>query len=228
LLAVNEAPSGGDPKPFYLDGYKYHNKSAREDFEGSIEAFTYPPEFEQCDGTKSLGRGLHFTQQRRRPFGLSYRTKVGNDSGGMDYGYKLHVVYNALAQPSSKNFASVSDSPEAIAFSWSFSTKPVRVSGYRPIPHVIIDSTESQSSLMMAIEDILYGSPAASPRIPTPDELITLFAEWPELKVTDNGDGTVTYDGPDNVVSILSNTTFQINSTNVTDNTDGTFTATSL
>jgi hypothetical protein len=227
LMSVNESPTGGDPKPFYVDGYKYMNKPAREEFEGSIEAFTYPPEFEVCDGTKPLGRGLYFAQQRRKPFSLSYRTLVGNDLDGVDHGYKLHLVYNALAQPSTKSFASMSNSPEAIGFSWTFSTKPVRVTGHMPLSHLVIDSTTSQSSLMMAIEDILYGSPAAAPRIPAPSEVVTLFSAWPELNVTDNGDGTVTYDGPDDIVSILSNTTFQLNSDGVTDNANGTFTATS-
>lgn len=228
LTAVSESPTGGEARPFYVDGYKYLNKPTREEFEGSIEAFTYPSEFEACDGTKSLGRGLYFGQQRRKSFSLSYRTKVGNDLEGIDHGYKLHLIYNALAQPASKNFTTLSDNPEALAFGWSFSTKPIRVTGHRPVPHLIVDSTKAQSSLMIAIEDILYGSVAASPRIPLPSEVITLFAEWPELNVVNNGDGTFTVDGPDNVVSILSNTTFQINSPAVTDNGNGTFTATSL
>jgi hypothetical protein len=228
LTAVNETPSGGEIKPYFVDGYIYMHKAAREAMEGTIEAYTYPPEFEACDGTASLGKGLYFGQQRRRSFGMSYRTLVGNDLAGTDYGYKLHLVYNALATPSSKNYATVSDNPEAINFSWNFSTKPIKVAGHRPVPHIIIDSAQSQSSLMIAIEDILYGSSIASPRMPLPSEVITLFSAWPEMKVTDNGDGTFTIDGPDDVVSILNTTTFQLTSSDVTDNANGTFTATSL
>lgn len=216
LMSVNESPTGAEAKPFYLDGYKYMNKSSREEFEGSIEAFTYPLEFEVCDGTKNLGRGLQLTQQRRKSFGLSYRTRVGNDIDGTDHGYKVHLIYNALALPSAKTYSSIGENPEATTFNWSFSTKPIRVPGHRPVPHMIIDSTQTQQSLLIALEDILYGSTLASPRMPLPSEVITLFAEWPELRIVDNGDGTFTVDGPDNIVSILNTNTFQINSESVT------------
>lgn len=187
----------------------------------------YPKEFEVCDGSKSLGRGLYFGQQRRRPFGLSYRTLIGNDLAGVTHGYKLHIVYNALATPSSKNYVSLNDSPEAITFNWSFTTKPVRVAGHRPVPHIILASNETSPSLLAAVEDILYGSQTSNPRIPTPAELITLFTEWPEMLVLDNGDGTFTVDGPDSVVSILNSTTYQITSDSAVDDGDGTFTVTS-
>jgi hypothetical protein len=228
LTAVTEAPTGGEARAFYMDGYRYMNRLSREEMSGTIEALTYPKEFEACDGTQSLGRGLYFGQQRRKTFGLCYRTQVGNDVAGVDHGYKLHLVYHALAAPSTKNFTSITDSPEASSFSWTFSTKPVRVANHRPVPHIVIDSTQSQSSLMIAIEDILYGSSIASPRMPLPSEIITLFSAWPEMKITNNGDGTFTADGPDNVVSILNTTTFQLNSSDVTDNADGSFDATSL
>lgn len=215
LTSVNESPTGGEAKPFYVDGYKYMNKPTREEFEGSIEAFTYPNEFEACDGTKSLGRGLSLGQQRRKSFGLSYRTKIGNDVSGLDHGYKLHLVYNATAVPSSKAFSAIGANTEPVVFSWSFSTKPIRVAGHRPVPHMTIDSTITQRSLLIAIEDILYGSEIAPPRMPLPSEVITLFAGWPDLRVVDNGDGTFTVDGPDDIVSLLNTTTFQINSESV-------------
>src|SRR5690349_9269594 len=203
LTSVTESPTGGEAKPLYVDGYKYMNRAGREEMEGSIEAFTYPPEFEACDGTASLGKGLYFGQQRRKSFDLCYRTQVGNDLAGTDHGYKLHLIYNALATPSTKNYATVGDNPEAINFSWSFSTKPVKVSGYRPVPHIIFDSTQSQESLMIAIEDILYGSSLVNARMPTPSEVITLFVGWHELKITNNGNGTFTVDGPDTFVTIV-------------------------
>jgi len=228
LTAVTETPTGGDAQPFYVDGYKYMNKQAREEMAGTIEAFTYPPEFEACDGTQLIGRGLYFGQQRRKSFGLCYRTQIGNDLDGVNHGYKLHLIYNALAAPSTKNYVTIGDNPEATNFSWSFTTKPIRVPNHLPVPHIIIDSTQSQESLMIALEDILYGSSAASPRMPLPSEVITLFAEWPSMVVTDNGDGTFTIDGPEDIVSILNSTTFQINSTSSVDNGDGTYSVTSL
>jgi hypothetical protein len=228
LTSVSEEASGGDPRAYYIDGYLYSNRASREDFAGTIEAFTYPKEFEICDGTKSVGRGLHFGQQRRRSFGMSYRTIIGNDLAGIRHGYKLHLVYNALAKPTNKSFNTMSDSPDAITFSWSFSTKPMRVAGYRPVPHVVVDSTETQVSLLSALEDIIYGSESTAPRLPAPAELITLFSGWPEMLVVDNGDGTFTVDGPDDVVSVLNSTTFQITSDAATNNGNGTYSVSSL
>jgi hypothetical protein len=228
LVGVSESASGGDPKAYYIDGYMYAQRPAREDFQGSIEAFTYPKEFEICDGTRSVGRGLHFGSQRRRHFGMSYRSGVGNDVAGLGYGYKLHIVYNALAAPSQKDYKSTNDNPDVITFNWSFVTRPIRVAGYQPVPHIIVDSSETQPSLMAALEDILYGSATTSPRLPTPSEVITLFSEWPEMVVVDNGDGTFTVDGPDSVVSLLSSTTYQITSDSATNNGNGTFTVSSL
>jgi hypothetical protein len=228
LISVNESSSGGDPKAYYIDGYMYALRPTREDFQGSIEAFMYPKEFERCDGTKGMGRGLHLGNQRRYPFGLSYRTVVGNDISGESYGYKLHIVYNALANPSSRDYRTISDDPEAITFNWSFSTKPIRVIGHKPIPHIIVDSHETQPSLLVALEDILYGSATTPPRLPTPTEVITLFEEWPEMTVIDNGDGTFTVDGPENVVSLLNSTTYQITSDAAIDGGNGTFTVASL
>jgi hypothetical protein len=215
LTSVSESPTGGEARPFYVDGYKYMNKPAREEFEGSIEAFTYPTEFEACDGTRSMGKGLFLGQQRKKPFSLSYRTKIGNDVAGLDHGYKIHLIYNALAQPSTKGYSSVGATTDPSVFSWSFSTKPIRVAGHRPVPHIIVDSTTTPSSLMVALEDILYGSSIASPRIPAPSEVITLFAEWPELLIVDNGDGTFTLEGPDHILAMLNTNTFQITSDTV-------------
>lgn len=215
LTSVSEAPTGGEAKPLYIDGYKYMNKSTREEFEGSIEAFTYPTEFEQCEGTRQLGRGLSLGQQRRKSFGLSYRTKIGNDLSGLEHGYNLNLVYNALATPSTKNFVAVGDTTDPTIFSWSFSTKGIRVPGHLPVMHMTVNSTQTQSSLLIALEDILYGNDLVAPRMPLPSEVITLFAEWPDLLIVDNGDGTFTVDGPDSVISMLNSNTFQITSNSV-------------
>lgn len=227
LIGVNETPSGGDAKTYYIDGYMYSHRAAQEIFQGSIDAFTYPKEFEACDGTVQLARGLQFTQQRRSSFGLSYRSRVGNDLSGIDYGYKIHLVYNALVTPSERNNKAISDSPEAIEFNWSFTCKPYRLLGYQPIPHVVVDSNETMPSLMAAIEDILYGSDTASPRLPTPSELKTLFEGWPEMVVMDNGNGTFTVDGPPHMVSMLNSTTYQITSPTAIVDGDGPFTVSS-
>lgn len=227
LISVNESVSGGEAKPFYIDGFKFANRSSPEEYAATISAFTYPREFAACDGSAYLGRGLHVTQQRRKSFGLSYRTKVGNDTLGENHGYKLHLVYNALAAPTSRDYRTVSADPEAATFDWNVTTRPVRLSGYRPSPHLIIDSTLSTPELMASLEDILYGSSSTSPRLPLPNEVVALFAEWPELYIQDHGDGTFTASGPDNVVSVIDSQTFQIVSDTATDHGDGTFTVSS-
>jgi hypothetical protein len=227
LISVSENPTGGESTPFYIDGYKYHEKSAPEEFRANIEAYTYPDEFEVCNGTQSLGSGLYITQQRRVPFGLCYRTRVGNPVDGDDHGYKLHLVYNALAAPTNKNYSTVDDSPDPLAFNWAITTKPVKTPGHRPTPQMIVDSTKVTAPLLKAIEDILYGTTDDAPRLPSPTEIISLFGGWPTLQVVDNGDGTFTIYGPDDVVRLLDATTFQITSETVVNNGDGSFDVTS-
>jgi hypothetical protein len=227
LVAVNETSSGGDPKPYYVDGYKYQNRAAPEEFEATLEAYTYPSEFAVCDGTASLGRGLFLTQQPRSSFGLCYRTRIGNDVDGDGRGYKLHIVYNALATPSARNYASITDNPEAITFGWNLTVKPTLLGGYKPVQHMVVDSTLVDVPLLSTLETILYGSGSSEARLPPPTEVIALFTGWPSLFVADNGDGTFTVSGPDDVVRLLDSRTFQITAATVIDNADGTFEVTS-
>lgn len=176
LTGLTESPSGADATPIYADNIKYLNLLSAEQFGGTIEAFTYPDEFGQCDGTAEPEAGIKIGQQRRKTFGLSYRTRLGNDEDGSDHGYKLHLVYGALAAPSEKAYATINDTPEALAFSWVFSTTPVAVSGLRPTAIVTIDSTTVDSDSLAALEDALYGTVGTDPRLPLPDEVVGMFA----------------------------------------------------
>lgn len=175
LVSVSESPTGGDPKPAYIDGYKFRNVASFEEFEATLEAFAAPKEFAPCDGSLSIQNGLIATQQPRRSFDLSYRTKVGNAVEGLDHAYKIHLVYNALAAPAQRNNATLSDSQGLNALSWSLTTLPPSVTGYKPTAHWIIDSRDAPSGLLTAIEDILYGTAVAAPRMPLVSELISMF-----------------------------------------------------
>lgn len=175
LTTVTESPSGAESNPQYADNVKYLNLVSAEQFGATVEAFTYPNEFGQCDGTAEPSPGIYLGQQGRRSFGLAYRTKVGNDLDGADHGYKLHLVYGALASPSEKAYATINDSPEAIAFSWDITTTPVAVSGHKPTALITIDSTKVDPADLTALEEILYGTAVDEPRLPQPDEVITLI-----------------------------------------------------
>ena len=182
LTAVTESPSGAEATPLYADDIKYLNLISNEEFGCTIEAYTYPYEFAECDGSAALAAGVMIGQQKRKIFGLSYRTAFGNDVDGTDYGYKLHLVYGCLAAPSEKAYATINDSPEAITFSWEVTTTPVSVTGFKPTSQITIDSTKVKAEKLTALEDILYGKdgePAAAtePRLPLPDEIATLFSE---------------------------------------------------
>lgn len=183
LTAVSESPSGGDARPFYLEGQKYLNFSASEEFEATIQAFGAPAEFAVCDGTAMIMNGLFVTQQRRQSFGLSYRTRVGNDSNGVDHGYKLHLVYNALAAPSERGNATIGDSTDPISFSWAITTVPAGVAGFRPTAHYLVDSRQTHPTTLAYLEAILYGSDGENPRQPTASELKDIFATDPETLI---------------------------------------------
>jgi hypothetical protein len=174
LTTVTETPTGADSNPLYADNIKYLNLIAAEAFEGTIEAYTYPDEFAQCDGTAEPQPGIYLGQQGRRLFGLAYRTRIGNDLDGTDHGYKLHFIYGALAAPSEKAFASINDAPEAITFSWGISTTPVSVDGYKPTALLTIDSTKVDAGDLQALEDIIWGTAGDDPRLPLPNEVIAL------------------------------------------------------
>lgn len=174
LTAVTESPSGADANTLYADNIEYLNLTAAEKFGATIEAYSYPDEFAECDGSAELAPGVTIGQQTRKMFGFSYRTKVGNDVND-EAGYKIHLVYGAKAAPSERAYATVNDSPEAITFSWEISTTPVAVAGFKPTAHVEIDSTKTDSTKLTAFEAILYGSTTAAARLPLPDEVKTLL-----------------------------------------------------
>lgn len=176
LTAVTESPSGAEASPLYADDIKYLNLISNEEFGGTIEAYTYPDEFAQCDGSAALVAGVMIGQQPRKTFGLCYRTTLGNDVANNDYGYKLHLVYGALAAPSEKAYATINDSPEAITFSWEFSTTPVNVPGHKPTSCITIDSTKCDKSKLAALEEILYGTEENEARLPLPEEIATIMA----------------------------------------------------
>jgi hypothetical protein len=176
LTTVTESPSGADANPSYADNIKYLNLISAEEFGGTIEAYTYPDEFAQCDGTVTPQPGVAVGQQSRKQFGLCYRTKVGNDVDGVDFGYKLHLVYGALAAPSEKAYATINDSPEALSFSWDFTTTPAPVTGYKPTSLIIVDSTVVDPADLASLETLLYGAAATPAALPTPDAVIALFA----------------------------------------------------
>jgi hypothetical protein len=175
LTTVTESPSGAESNPQFADNIKYLNLLSAEEFGGTIEAFTYPDEFAQNDGTVAPQPGVSVGQQARKPFGLCYRSRLGNDVDGTDHGYKLHLVYGALASPSEKAYATINDSPEAIAFSWEFTTTPVAVAGLKPTALIVVDSTVVDAADLTALEDILYGTAVDDPRLPLPDEVIAIF-----------------------------------------------------
>ena len=174
LTTVTESPTGAEPSAQYADNIKYLNLVSAEEFGGTIEAFTYPEEFGQCDGTALPAPGVAVGQQGRKMFGLSFRTKVGNDVDGMDFGYKLHLLYGCLAAPSEKAYATINDSPEAISFSWEITTTPVPVTDHKPTSLIVVDSTVVDGADLTALEALLYGSTLA-PALPTPDAVIALF-----------------------------------------------------
>ena len=176
LTAVTESPSGAEATALYADDIKYLNLMSAEEFAATVEAYTYPDEFAECDGSASIAKGVSIGQQKRKAFGLCYRTVLGNDVAGNDYGYKIHIIYGAMAAPSEKEYASVNDSPEAITFSWELSTTPVSVKGFKPTASIVIDSTKVDAEKLTALEAILYGSENVDARLPLPDEIATLMA----------------------------------------------------
>lgn len=174
LTGVTESPSGAEPNKIYADNIEYLNLISAEEFGATIEAYSYPDEFAECDGSAQLVEGVTIGQQPRKMFGFSYRTKIGNDISD-EAGYKIHLIYGAKAAPSERAYATVNDSPEAITFSWELSTTPVAVKGFKPTAHVEIDSTKTDASKLTAFEAILYGSGTAAARLPLPDEVKTLL-----------------------------------------------------
>lgn len=175
LTGVTESPSGAESNPQYADNIKYLNLISAEEWAGTIEAFTYPDEFAACNGEKELADGVTVGQQSRSTFGMSYRTKIGNDTDGSDHAYKIHLLYGLTAAPSEKAYTTVNDSPEAVTFSWEASSVPVNVSGMLPTSSITIDSRTADPTKLTALEKILYGAEEAEARLPLPDEVKTLM-----------------------------------------------------
>lgn len=186
LTGVTERPSGAEASALYADDIKYLNLLSVEEFGATIEAYTYPDEFAECDGSAEIATGVSIGQQKRKAFGLCYKTTLGNDVDGNEHGYKLHIVYGAMAAPSEKAYATINDSPEAITFSWELTTTPVSVTGAKPTASLVIDSTKANPTKLKALEEILYGKDgtgdggrtgAVDPRLPLPDEIAELMAD---------------------------------------------------
>lgn len=175
LTAVTESPSGAEATPLYADDIKYLNLMSTEEFGATVEAYMYPDEFAACDGSAALTQGVYIGQQPRKTFGLCYRTVLGNDTENNNYGYKLHIIYGALAAPSEKSYATINDSPEAITFSWELTTTPVNVKDHKPTASLTIDSTKVDAEKLAELEAILYGSENQEARLPLPDEIVELM-----------------------------------------------------
>lgn len=177
LSSVTESPSGAEANPIYADDMKYLNLLSAEEFSATIEAYTYPDEFAECDGSADIATGVSIGQQKRKIFGLCYRTVLGNDVDSNDHGYKLHLIYGCMAAPTEKAYTSINDSPEAITFSWEVSTTPVNVTGFKPTASITIDSTKAKKDKLTALEAILYGDESKEARLPLPNEIATLMSE---------------------------------------------------
>ena len=175
LTGVTESPSGAESNPLYADDIKYLNLISAEEFGATIEAYTYPDEFAECDGSAEIAPGVTIGQQARKTFGMAYKTTFGNDVDGNEHGYKLHLIYGALATPSEKAYATINDSPEAITFSWEVTTTPVAVEGFKPTASLTIDSTKVDKDKLTALEDILYGKDSVEARLPLPNEVAELI-----------------------------------------------------
>lgn len=227
LKAVNESPTGGEPTPYYLDGYKYLNVATSEEFAATLAAFSSPIEFARCDGTMSIHNGLFATQQPRLPFSLSYRTLVGNDIQSTEHGYKIHIVYNALAAPAQRNHQTKASGTSApLELSWSITTTPPKMSGLKPTAHFVIDSRFTPLGLLLQIENILYGSDDNEPYLPDATALIDLMVNYEEaLMIMDLGGGMYSAEGA--AVTELSETNFEIDHVTVSEpDEDGEFTIT--
>lgn len=231
LTQVQISPDSTEVKQFYLDGFNYLNSPGKESFKATINAFYSPPEFDQCDGTLALVEGFYATSQKRKPFGLSYRSKIGNDVDGLDHGYKLHIIYNAQAAPVERNYNTLGEQVEASTLSWSLVAKPVRIAGAAPTAHFVVDSTKIVPEALIALEDQLYGSDNVTSSLPTIADLLQLIHTYSILNVVDNGDGTFTVSapagGPGGTVNRIDDVTYNITSDTITFIDDDSYTISS-
>lgn len=226
LTSITENVTGGVAKPYYIDGEKYVNRTTREEYSATLTAYTYPDEFEACDGTTPVRPGFMATNQTRQPFGLTYRTMVGNDLSP-DAGYKIHLIYGALASPSVKAFKTLSTGQDPDDFSWTITSLPPTISGFKRTSQFIIDSRKIDPTTLGGLEDILYGTDTTAPRLPDITEITDLIDVGDHLTVTIIGGGEYTLTAPVAELVMLDIGNFQITWDTVVDNGDGTFTATS-
>lgn len=224
LVSVNEETDGGESNPLYYDGFKYNNAQSSEEYSATIEAFMYPREFEVCDGIAQPLDGFYVSHQKRKSFGLSYRTRIGNGLKGPDYAYKIHLIYNATVEPSGRNNQTIDDNLEANNFTWKVTTRAQLVDGFRNTAHFAFDSRYSPPEALQAIEGILYGTNENQPRLPTVQELFDIYTASATFVVTDNGDGTFSVSGPDILVYMLDATSFSLSGPTVLYVDDDTYT----
>jgi len=230
VVSIDESGTDGEADPLFIDGVKYSNRVIPEEFKATLTAITFPDEWLECDGVLEVASGLYAGEQYRRTFGLCYKTKVGDAITGLSAGYKLHLVYNAVANPTDKSYKTLSSSVEPSVFAWDISASPVTIPNFRPTSHLIIDSTKSDAAILSQVEDLLYGTNSNNPGLPAIEDLVSIFvtgSPTPDFVVTDNGDGTFTITASDSALVIIDASTFQLISAGVTDNGDGTYTATS-
>jgi hypothetical protein len=227
LTTISEAPFGGVAVSYYLDGTKFISYPSAEEFKGTLKAYTYPKEFAPCDGSAQIAPGLSVEHQPRKPFTLSYRTLLGNDVTGNEYGYKIHIVYGILAEPSDSERKSLSGEKNVSDFSWNISAVPIDVYGFKRSSHFIVDTSLADPGAVSDIEDILYGNDSDQARIPSIPEMIDIMAFYEGFSVVDNGDGTATITGPDAYVSVIDANTSQLNWASVVLFGDGTFSVSS-
>lgn len=173
VTSISESPSGAESTALYADDIKYLNLISAEEFGATLEAYTYPDEFAECDGSAELTKGVMLGQQKRKTFGLVYKTTLGNDTDGNDYGYKLHIIYGCTAKPSEKQYSSINDSPEAVTMSWEIETTPINVAGFKPTSYICIDSTKADPTKLATLEGMLFGTAEAEAKLPLPDEIKT-------------------------------------------------------
>lgn len=216
LVRVAGSSEGGELKSYYMDGFKFNQISSSSDFTADIEAYTYPSEFEAFDGMVEDGNGLIFGQQPRGSFGLSYQTRIGNDVQGLDLGFKIHIVYNATVEPSTKEYETLGDSPEAETFSWTIKTIPEHILGRSPTAYMVIDSRKTSSQTLKAVTDILYGTSTSAPRLPTGSELAQLFIDWNAFQINERlstGLATLTPEGHDDLTGNMDRGLYKATST---------------
>lgn len=223
-LTSVEENSNDESNPLFYDGIKYLDDSIVGDYSATLKAFTYPDEFLDFEGVASISTGLYVGEQKSKQFGLSYRTRVGNDVDGTDHGYKIHLVYNLTAVPDTNSYSTLTDSPSPQEFSWSISSTPQTLSGFAPTAHVIFDTTLLNEFFVDDLEAILYGSSTATARLPSLTELYSIAMNWSLITIKDNGDGTWTATGPDALLTMTNSTTFQITQANATFSDANTYT----